>query len=297
MATTIRTASQLVVSILGILLGAGRGASGRPAALSASDRRRPGPGWVEGPQGRLRVDDGGSGDPPVVFVHGNGANRTQWAAQLAHLRGSRRAVAFDLRGMGESAPATSADYSVEGFSQDVTAVVNALEIHRFFLVGHSYGGAVICAYAGKHPERLAGLLFADSAGDLSLTPPGEIETLRRGLDAGSYEQFTQKWFESILANAMAETKAAVMRSLRSTPREVFVGATMSLYRFRPGPALEHFGGPRLSIASYLADNPLAIHRCLPGIPVRVMKGVSHWLMMDRPEEFNRLLDEFLATIS
>ena len=297
MATTIRTASQPFAWILVTLLNAGCPVSGKPAALSGSDRRRPSPQWVEGLQGRLRVDDGGSGDPPVVFVHGNGANRTQWAAQLTHLRARRRAVAFDLRGMGESALPASGDYSVEGFAQDVAAVVDALEIQRFVLVGHSYGGAVICAYAGKHPERLAGLLFADSAGDLSRTPPGDIEALRRGLEAGSYEQFTRKWFEGILVNATEETRAAVMRSLRSTPREAFVGATMGLYDFRPGQAFERFRGPRLSIASYLADSPLAIHRCFPGTPVRVMKGVSHWLMMDHPEEFNRLLDEFLATIS
>lgn len=260
------------------------------------DRRPPDSQWVDGPQSRHRVDDAGRGGLPVLFVHGNSGNRTQWAAQLAHLRASRRAIAFDLRGMGESSPAANGDYSVEGFAEDVAAVADASRIDRFVLVGHSYGGPVVCAYAGKHPERLAGLVFADSAGDVSQTPPEQIEALRQGLAAGSYEQFTEKWFEGILVNATADTKAAVMRSLRSTPREVFVGATMGLYGFYPGPALSRYRGPRLSITSYLAENPLAIHHSLDGIPFQVMQGVSHWLMMDSPAEFNRLLDEFLGAI-
>ena len=62
--------------------------------------------FIDGPQGRIHFEDGGSGSAvPVVFVHGNGANLTQWRAQLDHVRKTRRAVALDLRGMGKSDPA------------------------------------------------------------------------------------------------------------------------------------------------------------------------------------------------
>ncbi len=249
--------------------------------------------WIDGPQGKLCVDDGGKGGLPVVLVHGNGGNRTHWAAQLSHLRQSRRAIAFDLRGMGESARAANGDYSVEAFADDVASVADALTIGRFVLVGHSYGGAVVGAYAGRYPSRLTGLVFADTAGDLTNTPSEERETLREGLLPKNYDRFTQQWFEAILINATAQTRAAVMRSLRSTPPEVVIGASMALYTYQPQAALARYHGPRLSIASFLADSPSAIHRSLDGIRVRVMKGVSHWLMMDRPEEFNRLLEEFL----
>ncbi len=248
---------------------------------------------IDGTQGRLRVDDGGRSGLPVLFVHGNGGNRTQWAAQLTHLRKSRGAVAFDLAGMGQSAPPASHDYSVEAAAEDVAAVADALGLARFVLVGHSFGGAVIGAYAGKHPDRLAGLVLADAPGDLSDTPPEQLEVFREGFLPDNYEKFTQDWFSSILVHATEETKTAVLRSLRATPREVVIGATFSLFAYRAKTALARYPGPRLSIASYLADSPLAIHRSLEGIPVRVIRGVSHWLMMDRPEEFNRLLEEFL----
>ncbi len=270
------------------LTGCGGGAVPGPAVESA------GQGFVEGRQGRLRVDDGGSGGGiAVLFVHGNGGNRTQWAGQLRHLRASRRAAAFDLRGMGESEIAGNGDYSVEGFAEDVAAVADALHLGRFVLVGHSYGGAVVAAYAGKHPDRLAGLVFADVAGDIRSPLP---EPLRRGLQPENYEDFTRRWFEGILAKGTDATKEAVFQSLHATRHEVFIAATTGLYTFDPAAALSRYLGPRLHIASFLADNPVAIHRAFKDMPVRVIPDASHWLMLDRSEEFNRFLDEFLAGV-
>ena len=230
-------------------------------------------------------------------MHGNGGNGTQWRAQLDHLRRSRRAVAIDLHGMGGSAPPDDGEYSVESFAEDVQAAVEALGIGRFVLVGHSYGGFVVAAYAGKHPERLAGLVFADCAGDLSQTPPADLEGLRRGLEPDSYEDFTRRWFAGILSGGTDATKAAVMQSLAGTSRAAFTGATLGLYAFPMKDALARYGGPRLSIASFLFSNPVAVHKTFPGVPVEAIRGASHWLMMDCPGEFNRILDAFLARIA
>jgi pimeloyl-ACP methyl ester carboxylesterase len=162
------------------------------------------------------------------------------------------------------------------------------------LVGHSFGGAVVCAYAGRFPDRIAGLVFADVAGDLSSTPTDRVEGLRRSLAAGNYAQFTDAWFGTILTHATEATRSAVMASLHATPPEVFTKASLALYSFRLDEALSRYSGPKISIASYLAENPQAIHRTVPGIPVRVISDASHWLMMDKPAEFDRDLEEFLA---
>jgi pimeloyl-ACP methyl ester carboxylesterase len=252
--------------------------------------------WIAGPGGRLRVDDGGRGNLPVLFVHGNGGNRTQWKAQLEHLRASRRAVAFDLRGMGESEPAGDADYSVAGFSRDVAAVADALGLDRFVLVGHSYGGAVVADYAGGHPDRVAALVFADVAGDIRDTPDKALAALRDGLLPEHYEDFTRRWFQGILAGGTDATKSVVLRSLAATRSEVFIAATMGLYAFDPVSALAPYRGPRLHIASFLADNPAAIHHTFKDMPVQIIRGASHWLMLDCPDDFNRILDATLASL-
>src|SRR5947209_6959537 len=80
------------------------------AALSGGCAYAPVSGPVTTPNGVVFVDDGGRGGLPVVFIHGNGADLTQWSAQLEHLRKTRRAVAIDRPDMANSAPAANRDY-------------------------------------------------------------------------------------------------------------------------------------------------------------------------------------------
>ena len=82
-----------------VSLDGGIGAA-RARRLRSSTRRA-----TPGPVSRLRIDDGGpSGRTPIVFVHGNGASLTHWSEALVHVRASRRELALDLRGNGESQP-------------------------------------------------------------------------------------------------------------------------------------------------------------------------------------------------
>src|SRR5258708_36324890 len=105
------------------------------------------PAFVNGPRGQLHVDDGGSGSGvPVLFVHGNSGNLNQWRAQLDHVRQSRRAVAFDLRGMGMSDVPRHRGYSINAMVDDVQALTDTLHLRRFVIVGHSYGGSLGAAY-------------------------------------------------------------------------------------------------------------------------------------------------------
>ena len=248
--------------------------------------------FVNGPQGRLHVDDGGRGAAvPVLFVHGNGANLTQWRAQLDHLRKSRRAVAFDLRGMGLSDPPRNGDYSVDAMVEDVDAVANALGLTRFVIVGHSYGGGVVAAYAAKHPQRVAGVVFADAAGNVKVTEEQSknfLAMLRKDKD-----NVARQWFAPILKPSSDPVRNAVFESVHNTPADAFAGALEGLLHIDVGALLEAYHGPRLAIAAADIESPSSLHVQFPDVPVKKMNGVGHWLMMDKPNEFNALLDEFL----
>jgi pimeloyl-ACP methyl ester carboxylesterase len=267
------------------------------ALLAASCAHvRPSESFVPGPAGAIHVSDGGHGAAlPVLFVHGNGANLTQWQAQLDHLRKSRRAVALDLRGMGQSAISANGDYSVEAMVSDVAAVADALDLRRFIIVGHSYGGGVVAAYAATHPDRVAAVVFADSAANVTMPKEaGEkfIAALRKNKDA-----VVNAWFAPILVNASDPVRDAVLSSVHATSVDAFSGALIGLAAHDVGADVRTYKGPRLAIiAAGLAKNPSSFHAQFPEVPSREMEGVSHWLMMDRPDEFNRILDEFLATV-
>ena len=80
-------------------------------ARHALDAPSGGRSRIAGPAGVLAVDDGGTGGLPVVFLHSYAGSKAHWAAQLAHLRKTRRAVAIDLRGHGDSAAPPDNVYS------------------------------------------------------------------------------------------------------------------------------------------------------------------------------------------
>jgi pimeloyl-ACP methyl ester carboxylesterase len=252
--------------------------------------------WVDGPAGRLRVDDGGKGGIPVLFVHGLAGDRTVWENQLPHLRATRRAIAMDLRGHGESALAADGSYGIPGLVSDVAVVAKALDLDRFVLVGHSVGAAVAAGYAGASPERVAGLLLVDPSGDATKVPRGEAEAMLRQMEPEHYARFVRRYYSALLEGAGPEVRDHVMRSLRLTRREVVEGTFRASLSWNPVPSVDRFPGPKLAVVAELNRAPWSLTVLLPSLGVRTLAPASHWVMMDRKDEFNRILDEFLAEV-
>jgi pimeloyl-ACP methyl ester carboxylesterase len=246
---------------------------------------------LPGPAGVLAIDDGGRGGLPVVFVHSLAGNSKHWAAQLEHLRPSRRAVALELRGHGRSEPPRNGDYSIAGMAGDIKAVVDRLSLDRFVLVGHSMGGGVALTYAGAHPERVAALLLVDPIGDGKQISAAETKPLFAGLDS-NYETTIRGYWTGI-AGPDSAVRERLLADLRATPRTTVVPAFRAALRFDPDPSLARYRGPMMSIVTPYNDQPFSLHRLGKGFPHRVVQGTGHWIQLDKPEEFNRLLDEFL----
>jgi pimeloyl-ACP methyl ester carboxylesterase len=253
--------------------------------------------WIAGAAGKVFIEHGGAGDLPVILIHSLAGNTTQWQAQLEHLRKTRPAIAFDLRGHGQSEPARNHDYSPAAIAQDVAAVVDSLGIKKLILVGHSYGGGVAAVYAGQHPDKVAGLLFADPIGDARHAPRELVDPFMAGLRSEAYAENIEAYWRSILTNADSSIVQAVIASLRQTPKEVVLDALDFTFKFDPAAALKNYHGPMQTIISGLPDNPAALHHAIPNLPHVAMPNTSHWLQMDRPQEFNRLMDEFLNKFS
>lgn len=111
----------------------------------------------------LDVTLGGPPDAPaILFLHGFPESARTWRHQMAALAGDVRVVAPDQRGfVGSDKPADVAAYAVRHLVADVFALADALELERFVLAGHDWGGALAWAAALRRPERLAGLVIAN----------------------------------------------------------------------------------------------------------------------------------------
>jgi pimeloyl-ACP methyl ester carboxylesterase len=242
------------------------------------------------------VDDGGTGSVPVIFIHALAGNTQQWSAQLDHIRNTRRAIALDLRGHGQSAAPANGDYAIEAMAQDIRTVVDQLGVERFVLVGHSMGGSVAGAYAGAHPEQLAGLLLADPSGDSTQMPVDEVHQFLDALESEAYTNVVEGYWRQILSGAAETTEVKVMQDLRNTFKVTVVGIFRELFKYNPVPALERYDGPKLSVITSVNETPFSVHNLVSDLPHQKITGTGHWLQLDKPEEFNRTMDDFLSSI-
>ena len=265
------------------------------ALLAACGGKPMSPARIAGPAGAIAVDDGGRGVLPVVLVHSLAGNSTHWSKQLEHLRQTRRAVALDLRGHGRSERPRNGDYTIAGMAGDVAAVADTLGLDKFVLVGHSMGGGVALTYAGAHPDRVAGLVLLDPIGDGKQIPPAEAKAYLAGFES-NYDSTSQGYWTSIAGPDSAIQKR-LLADLEATPREAVVQVLRDVMQFDPHPALARYQGPALSIVTPQNDMPMSLHRLGKGLPYRIVTGTGHWIQLNKPEEFNRLLDEFLNSKS
>jgi pimeloyl-ACP methyl ester carboxylesterase len=182
---------------------------------------------------------------------------------------------------------------MEALAGDVTAVADACGLERFVLVGHSLGGGVALAYAGADPHRVERLLLLDPVGDGTRIPADAVQPFLDRLDSDHYAATIEAYWETI-AGPDPAVRARLLRDLRATPRETVVSAFRASVRFDPASALARYRGPTLAVVTPPNDAPFSLHQ-VGKLPHRVIEGTGHWIQLDRPAEFGKLLDRFIAS--
>ncbi|MDQ3223285.1 MAG: alpha/beta hydrolase, partial [Gemmatimonadota bacterium] len=96
-----------------------------------------------------------------------------------------------------------------------------------------------------------------------------------------------------IAGPDSAVRKRLLADLEATPRETMVQVLRDVMQFDPDPALARYSGPRLSVVTPHNDMPSSLHRLGAGFPHRMVEGTGHWIQLDKPDEINRLLNEFL----
>lgn len=234
----------------------------------------------------------GRGAQDILFVHGSGCDHTLWSYQVKGLRDSFSIAAVDLNGHGRS-PLREGD-GLSTYTQDVLAVLERLS-RRAFLVGHSLGGAIALNVALYHPERIGGLGLIGTGARLRVLPE-LLALLQRDFEAA---------IELILSLAFGErsepkllTKAK--EQMRENGQKALLRDLLTCDSFDVMDKLNRIKVPTLVIcgredrltpvkySEYLRDH-------IPDATLRVIEGAGHMVMLERPEQLNRAIQEFLAS--
>lgn len=117
------------------------------------------------------------------------------------------------------------------------------------------------------------------------------------LDSPAYAETVRAHWVRITAGGRPDVRTALLRDLERTPPVTFVEIFKSLSAYDPVADLDRYHGPALSLITALNEVPIALHRLARDVPHRLVPGTGHWIHMDAPQEFNRLMDQFLSECS
>ncbi|MET3247808.1 pimeloyl-ACP methyl ester carboxylesterase [Burkholderia sp. OAS925] len=115
---------------------------------------------------------------PLVLLHGIGSGAASWVQQFEALSASRRVLAWDAPGYGESTPVAAASPAATDYANVLYEWLEKLGIERCVLVGHSLGAIIAGSFAAMHPQRVAGLLLLSPAGGYGAASAEVRETKR-----------------------------------------------------------------------------------------------------------------------
>ncbi len=127
---------------------------------------------------RLNVVDEGKGNPALVFLHFYGGSSQTWAGVAEALRDEYRVIRYDHRGWGKS-DKPSSGYSIVSLAKDALALIDALQLDEYILIGHSMGGKVAQYVAAQRPKGLKQLLLvAPSPSSATILPEEALEGMK-----------------------------------------------------------------------------------------------------------------------
>jgi pimeloyl-ACP methyl ester carboxylesterase len=244
---------------------------------------------------RIHYKNYGKGREALVLIHGWSCNMDYWRDSIPAFAKRNRVIAIDLPGHGQSDKPEVA-YSMDLFARAVDAVLRDAKVDRAVLVGHSMGTPVARQFYRKYPQKSLGIVIVDGA----LRPFGDKKMLDGFIAAfrgPNYIQAGQQMFAGMAGpNLSAELKERIQASFLNTPQHVLVSAI-------EGMADESIWGqdkinvPVLAILArspfYTPDTEQFFHSMAPNLDFQMWEGVGHFLMMEKPNEFNDAVIAFL----
>ena len=229
----------------------------------------------------------------MVLVHGAGENHLAWPAQLRRVDGVT-VHALDLPGHGKSGGRGRA--SVGEYVEVMRGWLEALNVERAVITGHSMGGAIAQQFGLTYPARTAGLILVATGAKLRVAPPilnGILTDTEATLDL-----VTRFAWGPDAPEGMVQLSRAQMAE---TLPEVMAGDYAACDAFDVRERLGQIAAPTLVIGG-TADQMTPIKYAeflaerIPGAKLARIEGAGHMVMLEQPELVAWHVEQFLATV-
>jgi len=240
----------------------------------------------------------GSGPQDVVLVHCWAGNLGFWRDQTRALAGKARVISIDLPGHGQSDKPQAA-YTMDFFAGAVLAVMRDAHSPRATLIGHSMGVPVICRVYQKEPSRVAALVSVDGFMRKPKMEADQAELFIAPFRAPGYRDYTRDFMASMFPVPGTDAlRDRVLTELLETPQYVMVSAMEGMFSatqpdWDPGKLDIPVFSIHTTNPMWTEDYQRYVKGLSPRAEYQTMAATGHWLMMERPGEFNLALTDFL----
>lgn len=254
-----------------------------------------------------------NGAAPLVLLHGGPGGGHDYLVPLIDLLGAERTIVlYDQTGCGNSTPRPDwpdEAFTVELFLEELTALAEYLDLRRFHLFGHSWGGMLAAEYALFHPEQAASLTLCSTASSASRMM-ASILPLYAALTAEGVppEQFMDVFCARHICRILP-LPGGLARSLAMVTQNPQVNQAMTasdengevvgtLRGWTCEDRLPHLSVPTLVVHGEFDELGPVAHQpfldLIPGVQGHVFRGASHASYAESPEEFRQVVGAFLA---
>jgi sigma-B regulation protein RsbQ len=247
----------------------------------------------------LHWTSAGAGPQTLLLVHGWTCDDSSWQGQVPALTSRYRVITIDLPGHGKSGRLEAAKFSMDLFARAVEAVRAEAGADRLVLVGHSMGVPVIRQYARLYPRRVSALVLVDGVVVLGGPPPPGVERAQapvpdrmKGPDGPrNREAMIRGMFTPATPKPLQDQ---VLKMMLAAPEATAYGAMVATF----DPKVWGSDVMTMPVLGLFADksalgNPATTKTVFPNYEHHEIPGTGHFLMMEKPREFNALLTAFV----
>ncbi len=244
----------------------------------------------------------GDGEP-LLLIHGLGSSSRDWEYQIPQFSKQYKVITIDLRGHGKTSK-PKGPYSIRGFADDVALFLETLNIKHVNILGLSMGTATGFELAINYPDLLKSLIAVNMSAKLSVKTFGEKKQffLR---DAIVIFLGMKKMGEFLAPRLFPlpeqeELRKKVATRWAENNKKAYLSAFHSLKNWSVEEELHKITCPTLVIASDGDYTPVEIKeeyvKKIPNGQITVIKNSHHAVPMEKPEEFNKVVLDFLKDI-
>jgi len=233
----------------------------------------------------------GSGAQTIILVHGWTCDESSWREQVPVVSRNHRVITLDLPGHGKSGM-PKGPFTMELFARAVEAVRVEAKADKVFVVGHSMGTPVVRKYALMYPDRVKGLVLVDG---LVQIPTGAQAGPARGplpaMSLAGRETMVKGMFGPVTTPALQQH---ILKMMLGTSEATAAGAMTATWDQSQW-SEQKVTAPVLAV--YAGTRPLATEQAVktmyPAADYYTIPETAHFLMMEKPVEFNGMLLKFV----